>query len=298
MDMDTKIEWSRTRRDLFLKCPRAWYLRYGYPTSSGGINEYQTSQRPWDLMLRAMKEILVERLEDLREGKKWSPLLLEHQLKYSLQKQIQQASHDIKKRYFEALLRYAKHRFTLLWRCRIIRQLEQRKYPCWYVLDRTESVPIGNRRIYASPDLAVLIQNRWHLVRFDMQGSPQKASDEFEANAMVLWAKHHGGYPQRESSYRLLTIGWRRGFWHTETFQPTPQSVKQCYKLLEYDCKAMLEIHHYAYTNLALLPLAKSKKTCDSCSFRARCPGGENLVIARFEQTMLELAQQSASSQA
>tara|TARA_B110001452_G_C15212677_1_gene420589 strand:- start:489 stop:1379 length:891 start_codon:yes stop_codon:yes gene_type:complete len=296
--MDTKIEWSRTRRDLFLKCPRAWYLRYGYPSSRVGINEFQTSQRPWDLMLRAMKEILVERLEDLREGKKWSPLLLEHQLKYSLQKQIQQASHDIKKRYFEALLRYAKHRFTLLWRCRIIRRLEQRKYPCWYVLDRTESVSIGTQRIYASPDLAVLIQNRWHLVRFDMQGSPQKVSDEFEANAMVLWAKHHGGYPQCESSYRLLTIGWRRGFWHTQTFQPTPQSVKQCYKLLEYDCKAMLEIHQYSYTNLALLPLAKSKKTCDSCSFRARCPGGENLVIARYEQTMLELAQQSASSQA
>jgi hypothetical protein len=294
--MEIKIEWSRTRRDLFLKCPRAWYLRYGHTTPSHGINQFQTKRLPWDLMLRAMKEILVERLEDLQEGKQWSPLLLEHQLKYSLQKQINQTSHHIKKRYFEALLRYANHRFALLWRCRIIRQLEQRKYPCWYVLDRTESVQIGTRRIYASPDLAVLIQNRWHLIRFDMQSAPKKATDEFEANAMVLWAKHHGGFPQHDTSYRLHTIGWRRGFWHTETFQPTQQSVKQCYKLLEYDCKAMLEIHRYARANLALLPLANTKKTCQSCSFRARCPGGENLVVAQHEQTLLELAHQSASS--
>ena len=290
------MEWSRTRRDLFLKCPRAWHLRYGYPTSASGITEFPTSRRPWDLMLRAMKEILVERLEDLQEGKQWSPLLLEHQLKYSLQKQIKQNSNSIKKRYFEALLRYAKHRFALLWRCRIIRQLEQRKYACWYVLDRTVSVSIGNQRIYASPDLAVLIQNKWHLIRFDMQSAPTKSTDEFEANAMVLWAKNRDGFPQSESSFRLHTIGWRRGFWHTETFQPTKHSVEQSYKLLEYDCKAMLEVHRYARLNLALLPLATTKKTCGTCSFRFHCPGGENLAVARQEQTLLELEQQFVSS--
>jgi hypothetical protein len=294
--MNPKTEWSRTRRDLFLKCPRAWYLRYGHSMSSSDVNEFQSSRRPWDLMLRAMKEILIERLEDLREGKQWSPLLLKHQLKYSLQKKIKQSTHCIKKRYLEALLRYANQRFELLWRCRIIRQLEQRKYPCWYVLDRTESVPIGTRRIYASPDLAVLIQNRWHLVRFDMQSSPRKTTDEFEANAMVLWAKHHGGFPQRAYCYRLHTIGWWRGFWNIETFQPNEHSVKQCHKLLEYDCEAMLEIHRYANLNLALLPLAKSKRTCQSCSFRKRCPGGEDLVTARQEQTLLELGYKSISS--
>ena len=294
--METKMEWSRTRRDLFLKCPRAWYLRYGHPTPPNGINDVQSNRRPWDLMLRAMKEILIERLEDLREQKQWSPLLLEHQLKYSLQKQIQQSSHPVKKRYFEALLRYANHRFALLWRCRFIRQLERRKYPCWYVLDRTSSVRIGTHRIYASPDLAVLIQNKWHFVRFDMQNGPKKVCDEIEANAMVLWAKHQGGFPQSETSYRLHTIGWRRGFWHTETYQPTKESVKQCLKLLDSDCKAMQEIHRYAGSNLALLPLASSKKSCDSCSFRTRCPGGEDLQLAHREQTLLELVHHSSSS--
>lgn len=290
------MEWSRTRRDLFLKCPRAWYLRYGNQNSSTGVHKFQTNRRPWDLMLRAMKEILVERLEDLQEGKQWSPLLLEHQLKYSLQKQMDQTPNGIRRRYFEALLRYANHRFALLWRSRIIRQLEQRKYPCWYVLDRTESVSIGKQRIYASPDLAVLIQNKWHLIRFDMQSAPKKSSDEFEANAMVLWAKYRDGFPQSESAFRLHTIGWRRGFWHTETFQPTKHSVEQSYKLLEYDCQAMLEVHRYAQSNLAFLPLATTKETCQSCSFRLRCPGGENLTIARQEQTLLELERQFVSS--
>tara|TARA_B110000483_G_scaffold242099_1_gene326841 strand:+ start:1807 stop:2562 length:756 start_codon:yes stop_codon:yes gene_type:complete len=247
-------------------------------------------------MLRAMKEVLVERLEDLQEGKQWSALLLKHQLKYALQKQMNHTSRSIKKRYFEALLRYANHRFALLWRCRIIQQLEQRKHACWYVLDRTESVSIGKWRIYASPDLAVLIQNRWHFIRFDMQSAPKKSSDEFEANAMVLWAKHRGGFPQNESSFRVHTIGWRRGFWHTETFEPSKKSVEQSYKLLEYDCRAMLELHRYGHSNLAFLPLATQQKTCESCSFRFRCPGGEDLVIARQEQTLLELEHKSVSS--
>jgi len=58
----------------------------------------------------------------------------------------------------------------------------------------------------------------------------------------------------------------------------------------------MREVHRYARNNLALLPLASSNKTCNSCSFRARCPGGQNLVVAQHEQTLLELAHQSASS--
>ena len=85
-------------------------------------------------------------------------------------------------------------------------------------------------------------------------------------------------------------------FWNIETFQPNEHSVKQCHKLLEYDCEAMLEIHRYANLNLALLPLAKSKRTCQSCSFRKRCPGGEDLVTARQEQTLLELGYKSISS--
>ena len=218
VNMRASIDWSRTRRDLFMKCPRAWYLRYCYQSKSNASKGYSNSRKPWDLMLRAMKEILIERIEDLREGKQWSLLLVEHQLKHALQKNLENSNQKVNKRYLAALLRYANHRMTLLWRCRIIQQLVRKQHPCWYVLDRTEPVSKDTRLVYCSPDLAILIQNNWHLIRFDMQSAPKNPIDELEANAMVYWAKQQDGFPQRELSYRLHTIGWRRGFWNTETY--------------------------------------------------------------------------------
>ncbi len=294
--MRASIDWSRTRRDLFIKCPRAWYLRYGHQSQSNASKVYPSSRRPWDLMLRAMKEILIERIEDLREGKQWSTLLVEHQLKYALQKNLENSNHNVNKRYSVALLRYANHRMTLLWRCRIIQQLVRKQYPCWYVLDRTEPVSKDARQVYASPDLAILIQKKWHLIRFDMQSAPKNPIDELEANAMVYWAKQQDGFPQRELSYRLHTIGWRRGFWHTETYQPTYQSVHQSIQLLENDCRAMENMYQYGRHNLTLLPLATSSKTCESCSYRSHCPASEGLLHAQQEQKLLQLAHSSQSS--
>ena len=294
--MRASIDWSRTRRDLFMKCPRAWYLRYGHQSQSNASKVHLSSRRPWDLMLRAMKEILIERIEDLREGKQWSTLLVEHQLKYALQKNLENSNHNVNKRYSTALLRYANHRMTLLWRCRIIQQLVRKQYPCWYVLDRTEPVSKDTRQVYASPDLAILIQKKWHLIRFDMQSAPKNPIDELEANAMVFWAKQQEGFPQRELSYRLHTIGWRRGFWHTETYQPTYQSVHQSIQLLENDCRAMENMHQYGLRNLTLLPLATSSKTCESCSYRSHCPASEGMLHAQQEQKLLQLAHSSQSS--
>lgn len=294
--MRASIDWSRTRRDLFMKCPRAWYLRYGYQSKSNASKGYSSSRKPWDLMLRAMKEILIERIEDLREGKQWSPLLVEHQLKHALQKNLENSNQKVNKRYLAALLRYASHRMTLLWRCRIIQQLVRKQHPCWYVLDRTEPVSKDTRLVYCSPDLAILIQNNWHLIRFDMQSAPKNPIDELEANAMVYWAKQQDGFPQRELSYRLHTIGWRRGFWNTETYFPTSESVHQSMQLLESDCHAMENMHQYGRFNLALLPLATSRKTCESCSFRSHCPASEGLLRAQQEQKLLELAHCSQSS--
>lgn len=294
--METSIDWSRTRRDLFLKCPRAWYLQYGHPSKPTASNIVSNSRKPWDLMLRAMKEILIEQLEDLREGKMWSELLIAHQLKSALQKNLDNSNHKVNERHFAALLRYANHRLSLLWRCRIIQQLVRKQHSCWYVLDRTVSVAKDSREIYASPDLAILIQNKWHLVRFDMQSAPKKSIDELEANVMVFWAKQQEGFPKCERSYRLHTIGWRKGFWHTETFQPTRQSVQDSIRLLENDCHAMENMHRYAQFNLAFVPLATSRKTCESCSYLSHCPASEGLLRAQQEQKLLELAHSSQLS--
>ena len=294
--MQAQIDWSRTRRDLFLKCPRAWYLRYGHQSKSNASKVILSGRKPWDLMLRAMKEILIERIEDLREGKLWSILLVEHQIKSALQKHLENSNHRISQTDSAALLRYANHRMTLLWRCRIIQQLVHKQHPCWYVLDRTDSVAKDNRRIYASPDLAILIQNKWHLIRFDMQSAAKKGIDELEANLMIFWAKQQEGFPRQEQSYRLHTIGWRKGFWHTETYQPSRQTFQDSMRLLESDYHAMENMHNYGQFNLAFLPLATSRKTCKSCSFQSHCPASGGLLRAQQEQKLLELAHRSQSS--
>jgi hypothetical protein len=46
-------------------------------------------------MLRAMKETLLDQLEDLKEGKEWSMLLTENQLKSSLENQLSESVHHI-----------------------------------------------------------------------------------------------------------------------------------------------------------------------------------------------------------
>lgn len=290
--MEPKIEWSRTRKNLFFKCPRAWYLRYGYKSNSTR-SRVPSFQRPWDLMLRAMKETLLDRLDDLKEGKEWSSLLVEVQLKSSLQSHLDGSVHRVSEQTQNALLKFSQHRFRLLWRTRILQQLQKRRHAQWYVLDRSEPTQYGIRRLYVTPDLVIRIQNRWHLVRFDMQKSPPRVHDESEANVMVFWALNNDGFSAPGESYRLHTVGWRQGFWHCETFQPTSQSIKQSQQLLEQDMKAMEEISRYGMRNLSLLPLAKSKRTCTSCFYRKFCPGGENLELAKKEQAVLELSAHS-----
>lgn len=290
--MEAKIEWSRTRKSLFFKCPRAWYLRYGMRRKSSN-RKAASFRRPWDLMLRAMKETLLDQLEDLKEGKEWSMLLTENQLKSSLENQLSESVHHISEHTKEALLKFARSRYRLLWRTRILQQLLKRRHAQWYVFDRSEPILHGIRKLYVSPDLAIRIQNRWHLVRFDMQKSPTQAHDEHEANAMVFWALNHEGFNAPSETYRLHTIGWRQGFWKCDTFQPTSQSIHLSQQLLEHDMKAMEEIVQCGRRNLALLPLAKNKRTCNSCFFRKFCPAGENLELAKKEQALLELSANS-----
>ena len=168
--MESKMEWSRTRKSLFFKCPRAWYLRYGMRRKSSNRRS-ATFQRPWDLMLRAMKETLLDQLEDVKEGKEWSAMLTDSQLKSSLGNQLSTSVHHISEHTKEALLKFARSRYRLLWRTRMLQQLLKRKHAQWYVFDRGVPILHGIRKLYVSPDLAIRIQNRWHLVRFDMQKS-------------------------------------------------------------------------------------------------------------------------------
>ena len=58
---------------------------------------------------------------------------------------------------------------------------------------------------------------------------------------------------------------------------------------------AMIELHDRLghSCDLSQIPLATSKKTCRNCGHRDTCPGGEDLVRARLEQSALEMAKAS-----
>ncbi len=288
--MKTKSEWSRTQKSLFLQCPRAWYLQYGETNKQFSNRRNLSSQRPWNLMLRAIQDTMMDQLDDLHQGKEWSRMLIQHQLRSNLNENTKNSIYEISPRKRDALLKFANNRYAGLWRTRILRELKARKHPQWHTFDRREPVNIEGNLLFIAPDLVVRVQNKWHLFRFDMQSSRENICKEEEANAMAIWAIQHGGFHSSPSAFKLHTIGWLQGYWQQNTFEPSTSSVSQCQRLLTIDMKAMKGLRDAGNHNLALIPLARHHRTCQTCAFRKSCPGGNDLVDAKKEQTLLELS--------
>ncbi|MBT60870.1 MAG: hypothetical protein CMA63_04880 [Euryarchaeota archaeon] len=285
-----KLYWSRTRRKMFTQCPRKWYLTYGNLDQNKKKNSHRLRESPWNLMLRAMKTTLLDRLEDVRDGKQWSSQLVHYQLDQAIVQNFERRNQPLDATLRKSLNLYAQHRFTCLWRCSTVQQLLNHTYKQWYVFDRTDAEHIEGITAYCAPDLAIRIQNKWLLVRFDMQGERKTGSSELEANAMVLWSRQRQGLPDSSQKYVLRTIGWRRGFWEVHTYKPNLSSVMASLQLLLHDAKAMLELQRRSMKNLVFAPLANDQRACGNCSFAAKCPGSNNLKEARVQQRLLELA--------
>ena len=69
-------------------------------------------------MLRAMKETLMDQLEDLHQGKEWSQLLTKHQLYSNLKRRTNISMYDVSNVRLESLLKFAQNRYSRLWRTR------------------------------------------------------------------------------------------------------------------------------------------------------------------------------------
>ena len=67
-------------------------------------------------------------------------------------------------------------------------------------------------------------------------------------------------------------------------------------KMIKADMKAMIDLHYRLglTCDLSQIPLAKSKRICRNCGHRDTCPGGEDLVRAKLEQSALEMAKASS----
>ena len=262
--------WSRTQQDLFFKCPTAWAMTYGLRNEAyfGGKT---TLTSTWDLMLRSLKATVVEQLEALRSGVEWTQSVARIALRQRLKEVLGDHRRTIEHPRFEALLLFANHRMQLLWRSDVFVGLTKGKHTQWSVLNRLESERVGGFDLFASPDIVFRIQEKWHLVRLDMQARKMNHSERLEAYAMVLWSMNRDGLPSVADQFHIQTIGWRKGAWRVHPLSVSSQEVAVARTLIESDVAAMEACANAVRYAPLSLPLAANESTCTTCRMKPTC---------------------------
>ena len=272
--------WSRTQRDLFLKCPTAWVRAYG--PSSKARRAYSLGHvKPWNLLLRSLKATVIEQLEALRNGTEWTQEVAQRSLRLRFQESLRSTSYRMPHPKFEAMLIVANHRMKLLWRTDVMVQLQRGIHPQWSVLDRMDSEHTDGIDLFASPDLAIRVQAKWHLIRFDMQSNGTNASEHLESLAMVIWATERTGLPNIPAMYAVRTIGWRGGAWVRTIVDVSIKEVEIAKRMIGHDVAEMKACVDASRYNLQAIPLAKDDAECVSCRFKPICLGNDTLETLR-----------------
>ncbi len=311
--------WSRSRIELFLACPRWWVIRYGInqenwkrslPKKWHSMCDVRSH---WDLMLRSCKQTIFERLEDLQMNVEWSQLYTERKIRENLsEKMFRQQKimsiHEIvgtknaiernlelNNLDMEYLIKNALKRINDFWKTDFVQGLVNRFHKQWMVFERKKYGSANGIDLYCSPDIAVKIQNHWHLVRIDMQGRKDSCFEELEAMAMVSWIMGKKMFPKLANRFVIRIISWRNGFWNQQRITSSQQKLTQSNQLIKSDVKQMKMVLSKLgeHNSMNLIPLAKKSSTCRKCALRESCPGGSNLFSGEMQQTILELAEYS-----
>ncbi len=277
--------WSRTQRDLFLKCPTAWVRAYG-ATSKARNAANASHVKPWNLLLRSLKATVIEQLEALRNGIGWTQEVAQRSLRLRFMDSLRATSNQMPHPQFEAMLIVANHRMKLLWRTDVMIQLQRGIHPQWSVLDRLDSEHIDGMDLFASPDLAIRVQAKWLLIRFDMQSGGTNASEKLESLAMVMWATKRTGLPNMPAMYAVRTIGWRGGAWVRTIVDVSTKEVEMAKRMIGHDVAEMKACVDASRYNLQAIPLAKDGAECASCRFKAICLGNNTLETMRRKRIL------------
>ncbi len=277
--------WSRTQRDLFLKCPTAWVRAYG-ATSKARNAANASHVKPWNLLLRSLKATVIEQLEALRNGIGWTQEVAQRSLRLRFMDSLRATSNQMPHPQFEAMLIVANHRMKLLWRTDVMIQLQRGIHPQWSVLDRLDSEHIDGMDLFASPDLAIRVQAKWLLIRFDMQSGGTNASEKLESLAMVMWATKRTGLPNMPAMYAVRTIGWRGGAWVRTIVDVSTKEVEMAKRMIGHDVAEMKACVDASRYNLQAIPLAKDGAECASCRFKATCLGNDTLETMRRKRIL------------
>ena len=287
--------WSISRRKSLINCPREYVLRYSSNQTQYNKNNIKSNKKSLeDILVTCLREVMIERLEDQKNGIIWSKKMILIKLKMSLEFEIgKKGLAKIKAslpKFFDNLILSAKKQLELLWNTNIFRRISNSKIKRWSCLDRKKAAPNGHIDIYCSPDLVFQIQKKWNLLRIDFLGEKSNYFEDLEALAMVNWSIENGNLPDLIDKFRVHVLKFRNGKWLYQKFIPNKNLLQQSKQLLEKDVIQMNNLVEKMgpMKNLSLIPLSNNPHFCKKCSFKKSCPAKNGLEKAKNEQFLLE----------
>jgi len=266
-------------------------------------------------MLRALRGVIIERLELASKGKDWSESDLAARIRFriigSLERQ-RGTTRLIEKRIgvssrlkmkvgnqeIGRLVEIASHRFNAVMSCEPLSSILEGKITDWFLADRLEKTSLKQYKLHVAPDIAWRKGRRWHLLRLAMQGGREPGPERvLESMSMVLWALSNSGMPVLAERYEVSSLTWNKGSWRKWSMTANDEQVKAATELIKLDMKAMCDLHYRLgpSCDLSQMPLASNRRNCTNCGHVDTCPGGEDLHRARLEQSALEMAKATKS---
>ena len=309
--------WSISRRSLMNQCPRAWVLKYGFAKRQGGFNRHLRNisdwSSPWRLMQRALRGVIIERLSTQSKGRTWIEKDLAGKIRNRIiggltrQKsvievietrigEVSSLRRKIESRRIDRLVEIACYRFHAAMKSKPIKNILDGRIKEWYLFSRLDKTKLDKFELHISPDLVWYSGSTCHLMRFTIQGVANPGDDRrLENMAMVMWACQQNGLPANPERYIVENLYWNNGQWKMWSERCTHRHLEDAIHMIKSDMNAMIDLHYRLglSCDLSQIPLAKSKRTCRNCGHKDTCPGGQDLVRARLEQSALEMAKAS-----
>jgi len=299
------------------QCPRAWIMKYGFAKNRGVFTRHLRNiadwSTPWRLMQRALRGIIIERLDCYSNGRVWIERDLASKIRHriigamSRQKSIinvvearisglSNLRSRVRDSEIDRLVEIACFRFHAAMKTKPISDILNGKISVWYLFSRLDKSKFGRYQLHIAPDIVWFHGKTCHLMRFTVQGVSNPGEDRILENmAMVTWASNRQGLPYKADRYVVSNLYWSRGKWNQWSKRADSEIVEDASKMILSDMRAMIELHEKLgkSCDLSQIPLANSSRICRNCGHRDTCPGGENLERARLEQSALEMAKAS-----
>ena len=306
--------WSVTRRQLMNKCPRAFILKYGFKKKQGGFNRHLTNisnwASPYMLMQRALRGLVIQRLECFSKGMNWvendlalkirsrivGGLRRQKSVLDVIEKRIGKSSslrRKVSVKEIDRLIEICCLRYHSIISSPPFSDILSGKIEQWFTFSRLSSIIVRDFDLHISPDLVWIRGRNCHLLRFSVQGSSEmKEHKSLENTAMVIWAMNQKGLPSNHERYVIENVVWSSGRWNRWIETCNQTDIQDSMGIIMKDISQMSELYSRMgpACDLSQIPLAKDESVCRTCGHRDTCPGGENLQRASLIQSALEMA--------